>query len=479
MAKKLTKIVGIKKEDFDEYVSSGEIHLRQARLIPFIKPGDEMALTAVLLSAIRLIKEFRRMIKSDIKMIKGGTIYVFTEVSFKKYPDSVIDGMILIEKAGIIKDSAIFEVKNGRSELDKKQIERYQKIARNLKIPKFITVSNQFVSEPTQFPLSVKTYKNIDLYHFSWSYLLTLAHILLFDNEINIEDEDQVEIMREVVKYLENDKSGVCGLNQMKPAWADVVRKINAGANIKIKDPDVREVVDSWHQEERDMALILSRHLGVLVNSGESKYKGNLQARINEDIRHLINGKQLISTLRVRGAVSDIKIIGLFEKRTVEMSVTLQPPSDKTLRGQLGWVKRQIGICVKKDRNTYEKLKNELMIGIQIKNMRDPERCNAENILEIYNKIKNKEIKEFKVILLKDFGKKYASPRKFVESIEEMLIDFYSGIIQYLSKWEPSAPKMKVKIQKPLSVEEDKVKEEPFSKIINEVENKNGIREKD
>ena len=56
--------------------------------------------------------------------------------------------------------------------------------------------------------------------------------------------------------------------------------------------------------------------------------------------------------------------------------------------------------------------------------------------------LKNKEIREFRILLIKDFGRKFASPKKFVEMIEHMLIDFYSGIVQHLYKWEPSAPKM-------------------------------------
>ena len=349
MEKKLTKIIGLKKEEFDKFVSSGEVHLREARLIPFFKPGDEMALTSVILSSIRLIKEFRKMILSEAKMISGGQIYVYTEVSFSQFKESRVDGMLIIVKGGTIKDAAIFEMKNGKDILDEKQIERYQEIAKTFSIPRLITVSNQFVSEPTQCPVHVKAIKSVDLFHFSWSYLLTIAYVLLFKNDTNIEDEDQAEIMREVVNYLEYDKSGVCGLNQMKPGWTEVVTKINSGAILKNSDPCILDAVTSWQQEEKDMALILSRHLGVLVSSGEKRHKGNLQARLADDEKSLINNKHLTSTLSVRDAISDITIIGLLEKRTVEMSVSLKAPHDKTYKGQLGWIKRQLVNCKKKN----------------------------------------------------------------------------------------------------------------------------------
>ena len=203
-----------------------EIKLRDAKLIPTYKPGDEMALTSIFLSSLRLIKEFKKDFFSEARLLNSGSIYTYTEVMFTQFKDSRFDGLILVVKGKIIKDAAIFEMKNKNNELDQNQIERYIEIAKQLKIPKLITITNQFVSEPTQFLLSLKIPKNIELYHFSWSYILTIANILLFKNEKNIEDPDQVEIMKEAVSYLENSISGVCGFTQMKHGWKDIVGKI-------------------------------------------------------------------------------------------------------------------------------------------------------------------------------------------------------------------------------------------------------------
>ncbi len=461
MEKKLTKIVGLEKADFDKFVSTGELKLREARLIPFFKPGDEMALTSVILSSLRLIIEFRKKIFSDCKLIGGGQVYVFTEVTFSQFAESRVDGLLIIVKGGVIKDAAIFEMKNGREMLDAEQIERYQDVAKAYSIPKLVTISNQFVSEPTQCPVSVKTIKSVDIFHFSWSYLLTIAHVLLFKNDMNIEDTDQVEIMKEVVNYLEYNKSGVLGLNQMMAGWSKAIEKINDGT-LKNSDPYVYEAVCSWQQEEKDMALILSRHLGVLVNSGEIKHKNNLKARLEDDKNSLINKKQLVSTLRVRDAVSDIKIIGLLEKRNVEMFVTLKAPHDKTLRGQLGWIKRQIENCEKKNAATFEKLKKGILIEAKIKNSPKAERISVLNFDELSGILKNRVVREFRIVFMKNFGKKFKSPKKFVALIEQMLIEFYSGIIQYLYKWEPSAPKM----VQPIETEVPSVIEKPIQEVM-------------
>lgn len=439
----LQKIVGMKKSDFDQLINEKkDIFLRPARLIPVYKPGDEMALTSIFLRSLCLVKEFKDLFFSEIKMSKSGKLFTYTEIVFTQFKDIRIDGLLLEVKSDIIKDAVIFEMKNKSNEIEKTQIEKYLQLAKDLHIPKLVTISNQFVSKPTQFPVPVKAPKNMSLYHFSWSYLLTIAHILLFENETNITDPDQIEIMKEVVAYLENSISGVCGFTKMKPGWKDVVEKINSGSRLKCSDNSVLDTVISWQQEERDMALILSRKLGLFVNTGSLKYKDNLQLRIDDDIKSLINNRQLVSNLKISGAVSDIQIKALFEKRTIEMSVRVNVPLDKTIRGQIGWLKRQIDKCHNKNEEKFNELSPDIMIDINIKHAKGFYRIPLKSLETIYIELKDRELKEFGIVLIRDFGKGFSSSMKFVEIIEMMLLDYYKIIVQYLSNWEKPAPKI-------------------------------------
>lgn len=437
----INKIVGIQKSDFDNFVANG-ITLRPARLIPIYKPGDEIALTSVFLASLRLIQEFKKSFFSEVKLINSGEIYLYTEVAFPQFKDCRLDGLIIVVKGGEIKDAAILEMKNKNSLLEQNQIEKYIHIARELNIPKIITVSNEFVSEPTQSPLNIRVPKSIQMFHFSWSYILTLAHILLFENDNNIKDEDQVEIMKEVVAYFENSVTGVCGFTQMKAGWTELVDKINLGVSLKQADPCVIDTVSSWQQEEKDMALILSRKLGVIVQSGDTRFKGDLKARIENDSKILIENKRLSSILGVKGAVSEISIKALFEKRIIEMSVKLNIPLDKGVKGQIGWLKRQIDYCSRTRPKIFNKIYDDLKIDINIKHARVNERVSYKRLDEIFENLKSKEINEFEIVQVKDFGKSFSSRKKFVEIIEEMLIEFYAGIVQHLSKWEKPAPKI-------------------------------------
>ncbi len=460
--KKLGKLIGLKKEAFDSLVKAKEISYLKPRLIPIYKLGDELALTSVFLKSLKLIKEFKYTIFSEAKIQQGGALYVYSEVCFSECPEDRLDGLILVVKSGTIRDAALLEVKNGKNHLNKQQLDRYQKIAKKHSIPKFITISNQFVSDSSQSPAHIKPLHGVEFRHFSWTYLLTIGHVLLSNRGTSVEDADQIEILKEVLKYLEYDKSGVLGHNQMNSGWVSVVEKINLGSNIKITDTDVSEAVLSWQQEERDMSLLLSRKLGVIVPTGSAKHKGKLNERLEEDARNLCSNHKLYSILRVKGAASDIKIEACFHKRTIEFGTSLKAPDDKTQKGQIGWIKRQLENCIKKNKSLLDKLFKEIVIETTIKNSSTAERFTIDQIESIQPALNGKEIKEFRILYLKDFGKRFSSPRKIIEIMEEMLIDYYVGIVQHLNKWEPSAPK--IKQVKEIELEEE---DTPYETKIN------------
>ena len=441
MAPILNKIVGLKKAQFDEYVKDGVIQRRQAKLIPLINPGKEEALTSIFLSSLKLVDEFRHDILGAVGLPKGGKMFVYTEIVFPDQKEFRIDGLILIVRGGVIKDAAILEMKNGSSKLSQDQIEQYLAIAKTLSIPKLITVSNEFVSEPTQSPLNIKRVpKGIEMYHLSWQFIRTLARIRLFPNEKNISDIDQVRIMQEVIAYFEHPKSGVCGFTQMKQGWKNIVEKVATRSMLKKTDQDLREAVESWLQEERDMALELSCKLGVLVRSGIKKYRGNIQGRIDDSISGFIQNPVFTSSLNVTNAVSDITVRADFQTKSVEISVDIIPPQDKTPKGQFGWLKRQIDN--RKIKGEPSISTDELCVEIYIKRARKSHRIPFKNLDQHLDEVKKMEIKKFSIILVRGYGRQFGSPRKFVEQIEAMLPNFYSEIVQYLKNWSRPAPKL-------------------------------------
>ena len=86
---KPTKIIGLQIADFDNLVNSGEeIHLRPARLLNFHKPEDELTITYIFLSGIKLIKEFRRNIFNQIKLTNSKSIRFYSVFKLNVYNHS-------------------------------------------------------------------------------------------------------------------------------------------------------------------------------------------------------------------------------------------------------------------------------------------------------------------------------------------------------------------------------------------------------
>ena len=401
-----------------------------------------MALTSIFLSALRLVKEFRNHIFKTIGLSRSNFLRIYTEAEFVLCDKKRIDGLILVIRGKKIIDALVLEVKNKNVELDETQIRDYLEIAKAYGIPNLLTISNQFVSFPTQSPLNIKAPKQVSTYHLSWSFILTVAYILLAENDYNIADVDQVEIMRETVEYFESPQSGILGFTQMKAGWVELTQKANAGTSLKISESCVEDTVSSWLQEERDMSLILSRELGLLVKSGKPKFKNDLSSRIDYEKKEVITKCCLESSLQIDGAAAPLDIRAFFARKNVEMAATLNPPVDKKTRGQISWIRNQLVRSQKKDPELFNKLLPDLLIEINLKFVRNPIRIPFNDLDSAPEMIGAHEIKSFSILLLKYLGRKFESRKVVVQFIEAMLVDYYQGILQHLKRWEKPAPQI-------------------------------------
>ncbi|MBN4072990.1 hypothetical protein JYT74_03005 [Crocinitomix catalasitica] len=435
--KKFSKLIGLQKEDFDSFIDSGQIHAQPARLIPTLKTGDEMAMTSIFLSAVKLIKEYRTEIFRELRLSRSGTAHYYTEVCFSDIDKSRVDGLIVIVIKGIIKEAVFFEMKNKSNGIDKAQVERYISLSKKLGVKTLATVSNEFVADSSHSPVNVRVPKHVSLHHFSWTYLMTKGQLLLFKNEHNIKDEDQVEIMREVLYYQESPVSGVSGYISMKAGWKELVEAVRAQKALKMTDSYIEDAVVSWHQEEKDMALLMSRKLGVLVKS-TSKSKESLK----DDIKRLVKENFLTGNLSVKNSVSDIKIIAEFERRTVSMSVKVAPPLDKGTVGKISWMNRQLENCKKRNPVVFAGMEADIWIEADVKYAKANLKVRLSQLDELIDECKGKEIQAFLIVLINGFGASFGSNKKFIVLIEKMVLDYYAGIVQHLTNWNSPAPKL-------------------------------------
>jgi hypothetical protein len=124
----------------------------------------------------------------------------------------------------------------GKISKDGEQVARYLDLAREHGFDGLLTISNQIRSDPTDLPYSVHKAKlrGLTVYHASWWRVLTEA--IVQHRFRGIEDPDQAWILDELIRYLDDEKSGASGFEGIGQEW---VRVRESARNETLRPSDV------------------------------------------------------------------------------------------------------------------------------------------------------------------------------------------------------------------------------------------------
>lgn len=430
-----------KKEKLPEFLVAGE----KARLIPVVSDGSrEGRATSILLSVLASVHEYAEVMFGLVGKRIGSrsTIDVYTEVVFGSKAEKEKlrpDGLIIVN-TGRSKWKALVEAKIGSAELSAEQIKDYLALAKKYKLDAVITVSNQYSAIPEHHPITFKKsdLKGVELYHFSWMTALTEAILLL--KSMNVEDEDQQYILDEMVRYYGHPKVGVSSFENMNAEWKDVASQVRSGSSLSKTSKEVENTIVSWHQEARDLCLVLSRDLAVPVSLRLSrKHTNDPHARVKDDCEHLVSKKTLVCELDVPNAASSLTVCADLMTRSVNCCMTLEAPKDKQ-RGsaRLNWLLRQLKDTPPEDifikASTMGRGNNPL---VKLQDIRD----NPNSILD--HEGTSITPLSFDIVMSRDLAGKFSGRKTFITAIEDTVTEFYETAGQNLQAWAPSAPKVK------------------------------------
>ena len=456
MAKNSLSLIGKSISEFNELIDfkseNREIMVRPARLIPAQKKLDELSLASVFLASLTMITEFRDMIFKEIGISKIGYIKAYTEISFPKikiYEDGImkkgplrIDGLILQVVSGKIKDAAFFEMKMGSQEVQSKQIGEYLSLAKEVGVTKLVSISNQFVSTPKDYPIPVDRVKGIDLFHFSWRYIMALGSVLLIDNDLNISDPDQVLIMNEVMEFFRNKNTAVNTFDSMSKEWSQVIDGVRAKNEFSKIDPILAVCAQDWLQEEQDLALKMSEELGLMVDCNKKRSQ-SMQERLDSDINDIIESGCLFSQFKIKGAVSPLEVIADLGYRKIICTVEVRVPLDKkSASARLNWLNRQIESIRGKYEKTFLQIKSSLWLEAMVKGREKNKKKLYSNLEALYEESLQCDIRSVKISYEPELAGKFNQTKKFIEEYEKIVVTFYSVVVQNLKNWEEPAPKM-------------------------------------
>ncbi|NKB59037.1 MAG: hypothetical protein GKS00_22140 [Alphaproteobacteria bacterium] len=413
-----------------------------ARLFPVVADtSKEQRAASIFLSVISAVPAFANALLNQVGQRIGprSSLNTFTEVVLKNRDQADKkdrpDGFIEVA-TGNRTWTALLEEKVGNNTLEKDQIERYVRLSRDNSLDAVITISNEFAAHPAHHPIQIaKTLtRKVSLYHFSWTAILTEA-VLIHERSL-VADPEQAFLIREFIRYFSHDSVGVNGFTSMPAEWSEAIERIRAGGRIRKGELD-QQIVWGWHQELRDLTLIMSRTIGCNITTKLSKISlSDPEKRISDDIERLCNAGMLEASLQIPDAAADMKVVADLRSRSIRISMSLDAPKDrKTSKARLNWLLRQIKMAepngVSISAVWASRAANSVYSLAEIRDQ--PEKIDNEPV--------SSNIRAFEVTLTSDSARRFVGRKTFIEDLELLAQSFYERVGQHLSAWKPSPPK--------------------------------------
>lgn len=430
------------KKSIIDQLESGE----RARLIPVTSSRQkELAAVSTVLSVFRIVPEYARIMleEAGAPWSKRSRLSAWSEVCFKKKRQTRSslprpDGMLVVDTTRS-EWVALVEGKIKGEEIKTEQLERYMDLAREVGADAVLTISNQFATVPHHHPTSFDKKKKgkIGLYHFSWLSLLSNAQ-LLSENE-SVTDREQAIVLKELIRFLEHELTGVKPFDRMGTSWKDICSKVQNAETLRKSDRALDASIADWHQLCRYLALSLSTHIGkqVAIHMNR-KHKKDPEARVRDHTETVISRYRLADDFDIPNAAGLIHLEADLRRRTISMAMELDPPADKKRpTAAVNWLTRQLKgkeisnllVCCSWPRRTPTTALNF------VEALQYPEDLVPEGITELPTKLEVRRVV--------DLAGRFKGAKTLVEDTEKAFRDFYKDIGQHLTPWTPPPPKYK------------------------------------
>lgn len=413
-----------------------------ARLIPTTGIGgaeeQEKRATSSLLAVMHAVPEFGRSLLVHAGA-PAGRIRTFTEIQIKDLDNgttSIPDGAILVER-GASRWCALLEVKTAGNQLSKEQVERYLDLARINSFDAVITLSNDITSGPAVSPIAidVRKTKKVSLRHLSWFQVTTEA--VLQHRHRKVSDPDQAWLLGELIAYLENEKSGAGGFEDMGDQWVTVRDEARA-RTLNANSKGAREIARRWEQYAEYLAMVLEQELGRDVTVVWSR-KVEPGARLDQAVRRMVDDGTLTASIKVPDAAAPIDIEVNLRTREVTTAVTLTAPREGRPATRINWLLRQL-----KDAPP------ELRLSVRYPHTADRPSMLLKDAVAAPQRLLHpsdpkRDPWEFTIAWARPMGSKRGKlAGSFVGDAKRQTLDFYRSVVQTIRPWVAPAPKLAV-----------------------------------
>lgn len=330
---------------------------------------------------------------------------------------------------------ALVEVKTDGRVLNKEQVERYLELARINDFDAVITLSNDITSSTsiTSLNIDARKTRKVALRHLSWFQVTTEA--VLQSRHQKVSDPDQAWLLRELIAYLEHEKSGAGGFADMGDLWV-TVRDAARARTLNMNSKGAREVTRRWEQFAEYLSMVLEQELGrdVIV-----LWPKNVEPtdRLDRAVRRLVDDGCLTASIKVPDAAAPIEIEVNLRTREVTTSATLPAPKEGKATTRINWLLRQV-----------REAPAMMRIEARYPNVKAPTSAllrdavvDAKRLLYVPDP--KRDPREFTVAWARPMGlKRGRLSGSFVGDTKEQVMDFYRSVVQSLRPWVAPAPKL-------------------------------------
>jgi hypothetical protein len=423
-----------------DYFAKGE----KARLIPVAADSNkEVRATSVFLATMMAVPPFAEQMFDTIgqKTGKRAEVVCFTEVGFKQASEGKNfrpDGFVSVTAGRGRQWSALIEAKIGNAEIDHEQVKHYAALAKDHSMDSVITISNQFVALPSHSPVNIGKVlaRNVALFHWSWMFIITEAMLLISDDEFNT--PEQKFILSELVRFLSHESTGVRRFDRMNKEWKDVVLAVNARSALSKISPDVLNTVAAWHQESRDISLLLTRKLRSRVRQKLSRlHTSDQAARVAADADRLAKDHILEFTLEIPDAADLLEVQADIVRRCIIVSMTLDAPDTKRASSRVNWLVKQLAKSEPADVHIEAQMPGR---AAAVRTTLTQLRSNSGFSEQAFS---SNLPTSFKVMMVRDIAGRFSGNRTFIEELENLVPEFYENVGQHLETFRPKPPQLK------------------------------------
>lgn len=417
-----------------------EENWHQARLIPTsgISGAEEQErrATSALLAVMSVVKEFSKALLGPLGA-PSGSVETFIEVPFTLGDVQVIpDGLIRVNR-GSRSWTALVEVKTGRNELQTQQLENYLDVAREQGFDALITISNEIPAMAGQHPTKVdkRKLKKVALHHRSWTFLLSTA--VMQKEHRGVSDPEQAWILGELIRYLEHPRSGAMELEDMGASWVPVRQSVTAGT-LRATDKAVPEVVSRFDALLRYTSLRLGRQLGTdVVTVTTRKEMTEPALRTQSLVDGLSTSGRMSGSIRIPNTVGPIHITADLRAGRISCHMDIAAPKEGRPATRVNWLLRQL-------KSAPEGVRIEAFLA----------NSRGDGAAELLGAVREnpalliqdpkRELRSFRVAISAPMGTKRGRGRgAFIDSMLDLVDDFYGDVVQHLKAWSAAPPRMR------------------------------------